>query len=71
MNAAFKLSCFSKINVMFKEFSSPSSLQMMLVDGPLLWSPNKEKSLKVFYLYPAFFFSWVLKACVQCKFPWS
>lgn len=54
MSAAFKLSCFSKSNVMFPEFNTPKSLQMMFVDGPLPWSPNLEKLLKVVYLYWAF-----------------
>lgn len=71
MSATFKLSCSSKINIMFPEFNTPGSLQMMLVDGPLPWSPNKEKSLQVVYLYWAFFFSGVFKAHVLCHFLWS
>lgn len=52
LSAAFKLSCFFlKISVMFQEFNKPTSLQMMLVDGLLPWSPNQEKkNLRVDYL---------------------
>lgn len=69
MSAAFKLSCSSKINVMFQEFNTPGSIQMMLVDGPLPWSPNKEKSLQVVYLYWALFLQWGIESL--CTVPFS
>lgn len=54
---------------MFQEVNEPDSLQMMLVDGLLPWSPNKENKILELTISSRHF-SWV-GAWILCSFLWS